>query len=78
MDALKDGIGGLQQLESRPYLDLAGGSYNYFENGDLLLAKVTPCFENGKKGGGFATSEVFVFRPLPYETYCYLGPTRLN
>ena len=40
------------------------------EDGDLLLAKVTPCFENGKKavaiglptGIGFATSEVHVVR----------------
>ena len=47
------------------------GSYTYFENGDVLLAKVTPCFENGKlgiaynliNGIGFGSSEYIVFRP---------------
>ena len=46
-------------------------SYTYFENGDILLAKVTPCFENGKlgithnlvNGIGFGSSEYIVFRP---------------
>ncbi|WP_338530618.1 restriction endonuclease subunit S [Nitratireductor thuwali] len=49
---------------------MASGSYNFFAEGDLLLAKVTPCFENGKKalaqglscGVGYATSEVHVIR----------------
>lgn len=71
MDALADGLGGLSELETKSFTEVAGGSYNYFENGDVLLAKVTPCFENGKKaiahdlenGAGFATSEVLVFRP---------------
>jgi type I restriction enzyme, S subunit len=47
------------------------GSYTYFANGDVLLAKITPCFENGKLGIatgltneiGFGSSEYFVFRP---------------
>ena len=47
-------------------------SYNIFENGDILLAKVTPCFENGNialvnnltNGIGFGTSEIFVIRSL--------------
>ena len=46
-------------------------SYNAFENGDILLAKVTPCFENGNiaiaenlvGGKGFGSSELFVIRP---------------
>lgn len=71
MGALADGLGDLQDTEIRAFSDVAGGSYNYFEDGDVLLAKVTPCFENGKKaiaqelenGAGFATSEVLVFRP---------------
>lgn len=45
--------------------------YTYFKNGDVLLAKVTPCFENGKSGIasglkngiGFGSSEFFVLRP---------------
>jgi type I restriction enzyme, S subunit len=46
-------------------------SYNAFEDGDILLAKVTPCFENGNiavvenigSGKGFGSSELFVIRP---------------
>ena len=25
-------------------------NYTYFADGDVLLAKITPCFENGKLG----------------------------
>jgi type I restriction enzyme S subunit len=47
------------------------GSYTYFADGDVLLAKITPCFENGKfgiadgltNGVGFGSSEYMVFRP---------------
>ncbi len=52
-----------------------GSSYNAFEEGDILLAKVTPCFENGniaiaenlQSGKGFGTSEIFVLRPHGIE-----------
>ena len=48
----------------------AKGKYTFFANGDLLIAKVTPCFENGniaiandmKEGIGFGSSEIFVLR----------------
>lgn len=71
MDALSDGIGGLDTSRTKPFEDAASGSYNFFEDGDVLISKVTPCFENGKKalarnlvnGMGFATSEVYVLRP---------------
>jgi type I restriction enzyme S subunit len=47
------------------------GSYTYFADGDVLMAKITPCFENGKlgiakdlnNGVGFGSSEFIVFRP---------------
>ena len=46
------------------------GSYTYFADKDVLLAKITPCFENGKlgiannlkNGIGFGSSEFIVFR----------------
>lgn len=46
------------------------GSYTYFADEDVLLAKITPCFENGKigiarnlkNGVGFGSSEYIVFR----------------
>ncbi len=44
--------------------------YTYFENEDILIAKVTPCFENKnmvvarnmKNGIGFGSSEIYVLR----------------
>ena len=44
--------------------------YKYFANGDFLLAKITPCFENGKMGQvnnlknkiGFGSTEFIVHR----------------
>jgi len=52
-----------------------GSSYTAFENGDILLAKVTPCFENGNIAiaddlvgdKGFGSSELFVIRPTAAE-----------
>jgi type I restriction enzyme, S subunit len=52
-------------------LGQVAGSYAYFADGDVLLAKITPCFENGKlgiargltNGVGFGSSEYVVFRP---------------
>lgn len=46
--------------------------YTYFKDGDVLLAKITPCFENGKvaiaenctNGIGFGTTEFHVLRPI--------------
>lgn len=45
--------------------------YTYFADGDIIVAKVTPCFENGKagiakdltNGIGFGSSEYHVLRP---------------
>lgn len=56
--------------QTRPLAEV-NGSYTYFANGDVLLAKITPCFENGKlgiaenltNGVGFGSSEYIVFRP---------------
>lgn len=50
-------------------------SYTTFEDGDIVLAKVTPCFENGNiaiaddlvGGKGFGSSELFVVRPAGAE-----------
>jgi type I restriction enzyme S subunit len=56
--------------ETRPLCEV-GGAYTYFADGDVLLAKITPCFENGKlgiargltNGVGFGSSEFTVIRP---------------
>ena len=55
--------------EDKP-LGKVSGSYTYFADDDVLLAKITPCFENGKlgvargltNGIGFGSSEFIVFR----------------
>lgn len=56
--------------EERP-IDTVFDGYTYFEDGDVLQAKVTPCFENGnvalaeglKNGIGFGSTEINVLRP---------------
>jgi len=57
--------------------------YTYFIEDDVLLAKVTPCFENGKagiakglkNGIGFGSSEIYVLRPnkVIISTWIYLN-----
>ena len=66
---------GINQKFSMPNqirtLESVSGSYTYFAENDVLLAKITPCFENGKLGIarnlvneiGFGSSEYIVFRP---------------
>ncbi|WP_210328242.1 hypothetical protein [Mesorhizobium caraganae] len=46
MDAVGE-LGGLQLKETRPIEEVYNG-YTYFADGDVCLAKITPCFENGK------------------------------
>jgi type I restriction enzyme S subunit len=55
--------------ETRSYAEVAKG-YTAFLSGDVLLAKITPCFENGKiaqallsKRVGFGSTEFHVIRP---------------
>lgn len=55
----------------RPYGDVSKG-YTPFESGDLLVAKITPCFENGKIAQatiahrqGAGSTEFHVIRPHP-------------
>jgi len=62
--------GGLDLSTSKPLSDVLNG-YTYFRDGDVLVAKITPCFENGKgalaksltSGLGFGTTELHVLRP---------------
>lgn len=56
--------------ETRSIDDLRKGSFTYFGEGDILLAKITPCMENGKcalatglsNGVGLGSSEFHVIR----------------
>ncbi|WP_449420570.1 restriction endonuclease subunit S [Phormidium nigroviride] len=62
--------GVIAKLESRPYKEVATG-FTYFEEGDILFAKITPSMENGKcviarlllDKIGFGSTEFHVLRP---------------
>ena len=62
--------GQLDMSVSRTFSEIAN-SYTYFRNGDVVVAKVTPCFENFKGAliknlptdFGFGTTELVVLRP---------------
>lgn len=79
--------GRLRNGEARPVGELLQG-YTYFADGDVIVAKITPCLQNGKaayveklKGGhGFGSTEFHVIRPSPaldgrYLFYMVWNPT---
>ena len=63
----------------RPFSEVAKG-YTPFKRGDVLIAKITPCFENGKMALadnlshvlGFGTTEFHVLRPSEKVSGSYL------
>lgn len=68
------------EFEVRPWGQVKKG-YTHVQNGDVVLAKITPCFENGKSSVieglphevGAATTEVHVVRPVMVKSsYIYL------
>ncbi len=62
--------GSLDLSNTRPIDDVENG-YTFFRNNDVAIAKITPCFENGKgcifrnlvHDYGFGTTELTVMRP---------------
>lgn len=64
--------GGLDLDLTRP-IGVVWQGFTYFRDGDVLVAKITPCFENGKgalargleNGIGFGTTELHVLRAKP-------------
>ncbi|MCS3679340.1 type I restriction enzyme S subunit [Salinibacter ruber] len=71
MESVKEN-GGLDLGETKEIEEVIDG-YTYFRDGDVLVAKITPCFENRKgalasdltNGIGFGTTELHVLRPGP-------------
>lgn len=74
--------GFLQDLVDEEYGKVKKG-FTYFENNDVLFAKITPCMENGKgaiahsltNGIGMGSTEFHVLRPIknisnPYWLLC--------
>ena len=65
--------------EVRPISDLWNG-FTYFRRGDVIVAKITPCFENGKGASlenlptavGFGSTEFHVIRPSKAVVSAYL------
>jgi len=65
--------------EVRPISDLWNG-FTYFRRGDVIVAKITPCFENGKGAClenlptaiGFGSTEFHVIRPSSAVTAPYV------
>ncbi len=61
--------GGLSLETTKQLADVKAG-YTYFRDGDIVIAKITPCFENGKgalaagltNGIAFGTTELHVLR----------------
>lgn len=70
MPLIDDGYSGCHRSETRQWKDIKTG-FTHFENGDIGLAKITPCFENRKSvifrnlcnGYGAGTTELHVLRP---------------
>jgi len=69
MSSMSADAGDLEVTEARRAADCLKG-YTYFQDGDLLVAKITPCFENGKIGQAriseahaFGSTEFHVVRP---------------
>lgn len=74
----------------RPLRDIRKGSYTYFGENDVIIAKITPCMENGKcalatgltNGVGMGSSEFHVFRcgdkVLPRYLFGYLNRTAIR
>ncbi len=70
MEAVSE-FGEIDNTNTCEYQDVIGG-LNYFQNGDVIFAKITPCMENGKGAYvenikteiAFGSTEFFVLRPI--------------
>lgn len=66
---------GRKFVSNKSFLAYTGQSGCKFENGDTLMARITPCLENGKiavakvNGKGIGSTELFVFREKENITY---------
>ncbi len=71
MSAVSAETAGITHEETRTYAEVSKG-YTPFVSGDVLVAKITPCFENGKiaqarltQKAGFGSTEFHVVRARP-------------
>ena len=79
MTAVSEQTLSIQGDEERVFKEVAGG-YTQFRRGDIVVAKITPCFQNGKMARasdlkheiGIGSTEFHVFRPTGRITGKYL------
>ena len=79
MALVEDGFSGNHLYEERIWKDIKKG-YCHFHNGDIGIAKISPCFENRKStifenlpnGYGAGTTELVILRPIILYTKFYL------
>ena len=82
MACVEDGFSGNHSFETRKWEDVKKG-YCHFQNGDIGVAKISPCFENLKScilhslpnGVGTGTTELVILRNLgvyvPFYMYLF-------
>ena len=78
MEAVNE-YGGISLDQTRVKADVGGG-YTEFQDGDVVIAKITPCFENGKgsiatglvNSAAYGTTELHVLRASESFDYRYL------
>lgn len=70
MKLIEDGYSNFHTMETRKWKEIKSG-FTHFEEYDVVLAKITPCFQNRKSaimknlinGVGAGTTELYVLRP---------------
>ena len=79
MASITENLGGINEKEVRAFREVTKG-YTYFEENDVLFAKITPCLQNGKHAlatglegqFGFGTTEFHVVRAGPAVDHRFL------
>ena len=74
------GLGRINYMEEKSIQELSSGGYTNFRENDVLVAKITPCMENGKcclaegltNGLGLGSTEYHVFRTSSRNRSKYL------
>ena len=74
------GLGAINNKVDRPISDMSSGGYTNFRENDVLVAKITPCMENGKcalaenltNKIGFGSTEFHVIRAANKERAKYV------
>ena len=73
MTYIKDGYSNEAKFDIKQWKDIKSG-FTHFQNNDLGIAKITPCFENRKSvvfmdlhnAHGAGTTELHIFRPFAF------------